>query len=74
MPLDATVLAALLQSCAPNVAPATMVAMIRVESEGDPFRIGVNSGSSLQRQPVNLAEAIATARGFSGAGPISTPG
>ena len=64
MPLDATVLAALLQSCAPNVAPATMVAMIRVESEGDPFRIGVNSDGSLQRHPVNMAEAIATARGL----------
>lgn len=62
MPLDATVLAALLQSCAANVAPATMTAIIQVESEGDPYRIGVNSGGSLQRQPANGADATATAR------------
>lgn len=64
MPLDATILGALLNSCAPNVAPATMVAIIQVESQGDPFRIGVNSGGALQRQPANRAEAIATARGL----------
>lgn len=64
MPLDATVLAALLHSCAPNVAPATMVAIIQVESEGDPHRIGVNSGAALERQPGNLADAVATARGL----------
>jgi hypothetical protein len=64
MALSGAVLATLLQSCAPNVAPSTMVAIIQVESEGDPFRIGVNSGASLQRQPANAAEAIATARGL----------
>lgn len=64
MALDATVLAALLQSCSPNVAPATMIAVIRVESEGEPFKIGVNSGATLQRQPTNAADAIATARGL----------
>lgn len=64
MALDATVLAALLQSCSPNVAPATMIAVIRVESEGEPFKIGVNSGATLQRQPTNATDAIATARGL----------
>lgn len=64
MPLDATVLAVLLQSCAANIAPATMMAIIQVESEGDPYRIGVNSGGSLQRQPANAADASATARGL----------
>jgi hypothetical protein len=62
MPLSTTVLAALLNSCAPNVAPATMTAIIQVESERDPYRIGVNSGGSLLRQPGNAADAIATAR------------
>lgn len=62
MPLSATVLAALLHSCAPNVAPATMSAIIQVESESDPFRIGVNSGGSLMRQPRQAADAVATAR------------
>ena len=62
MPLEAAVLVGLLQSCAPNVAPATMVAIIRVESEGDPHRIGVNFGASLRAQPTNRADAVATAR------------
>lgn len=62
MALDATVLAALLQTCAPNVAPATMVAIIQVESQGDPYRIGINSGAILRRQPTSSADAIATAR------------
>jgi len=62
MALSTTVLAALLNSCAPNVAPATMTAIIQVESERDPYRIGVNSGGSLLRQPGNAADAIATAR------------
>lgn len=64
MGLEGPVLAALLQACAPSVAPETMVAVIRVESEGDPFRIGVNSGGALRRQPGNAADAIATARGL----------
>lgn len=62
MPLDATVLAALLASCAPNVAPETMLAIIQVESEADPYRIGVNSGSTLRGQPVRMVDAVATAR------------
>jgi hypothetical protein len=64
MALDATVLAALLQTCAPNVAPATMVAIIQVESQGDPYRIGINSGATLRRQPVSAVDAVATARGL----------
>lgn len=64
MALDGAVLAALLQTCAPNVAPETMIAVIRVESRGDPFQIGINSGGYLRRQPTNAADAIATARGL----------
>lgn len=64
MVLDPAVLGVLLQSCAPSVAPATMLAIIQVESEADPYRIGVNSGSALSRQPTNSADAIATARGL----------
>lgn len=64
MALDATVLAALLQSCAPSVAPATMLAVIRVESQGDPFKIGINAGGRLRAQPTNAADAIATVRGL----------
>lgn len=68
MPIDGAILATLLQTCAPKVAPATMRAIIRVESEGDPYKIGVNSGSSLRRQPTNVADAIATARSLSARG------
>lgn len=64
MAMNAAVLGILLQSCAPNVAPPTMLAVVQVESEGDPYRIGVNSGASLSRQPSNAADAIATARGL----------
>lgn len=64
MGLDGAVLGALLQVCAPSVAPETMVAVIRVESQGDPFRIGVNSGGALRRQPDNAADASATAKGL----------
>ncbi len=64
MGLDGAVLAALLQACAPQVAPETMMAVIRVESAGDPFRIGVNKGGALRRQPGNAADAITTAKGL----------
>jgi len=53
-------LAALLLSCAPLVAPDTAHALIRVESSGNPFAIGV-VGGALVRQPTHLAEAVATA-------------
>jgi type IV secretion system protein VirB1 len=38
-----------------------MAAVVRVESSGNPFAIGV-VGASLERQPSNLDEAVATAR------------
>src|SRR3546814_12457957 len=64
MGLNGAVLAALLQACAPQVAPETMMAVIRVDSAGDPFRIGVNKGGALRRQPGNAPDAIATAKGL----------
>src|SRR3546814_14369781 len=64
MGLNGAVLAALLQACAPQVAPETMMAVIRVESAGDPFRIGVNKGGALRRQPGHAADANATAEGL----------
>ncbi|GMN04467.1 transglycosylase SLT domain-containing protein [Erythrobacter sp. MTPC3] len=68
MPIEGAILASLLQACAPNVAPATMNAIIQVESSGDPYRIGVNSGARLSRQPTNRADAIATVRGLQSRG------
>ncbi len=50
---------ALARSCAPNVAPATLRAMVTVESSFNPHAIGVVNGR-LARQPRNLPEAIST--------------
>lgn len=50
----------LAQQCAPAVAPQTMAAVVRVESSGNPYAIGV-VGGRLVRQPRTLEEAVATA-------------
>lgn len=60
----------LLQQCAPNVAPTTMLAIIKVESRGNPLAINVNGQKRLARQPASLNEAISWAdwlisRGYS---------
>ena len=60
-------LAALVLTCAPLVAHDTALALIEVESGGNPFAIGV-VGGALMRQPVNLAEAVATAAALDAAG------
>jgi type IV secretion system protein VirB1 len=58
MPADFIVLA---QQCAPQVAPATLAAIVRTESGFNPYAIGVVHGR-LVRQPQALGEAFATAR------------
>jgi type IV secretion system protein VirB1 len=58
---------ALTQQCAPAVAPATMAAIVRVESGFNPYAIGVVRGR-LERQPANLDEAIATTRALEAGG------
>jgi len=55
------------QQCAPAVAPATMAAVVQVESGFNPYAIGVVHGH-LQRQPANVDEAVATARALEAAG------
>ena len=52
---------ALAQQCAPSVAPQTLAAIVRTESGFNPHSIGVNGGARLVRQPVDKAEAVATA-------------
>jgi type IV secretion system protein VirB1 len=47
--------------CAPGVHPTTLRGVVRTESDENPFVIGV-VGGRLERQPRNLAEAVATAR------------
>lgn len=62
--LDFLVLA---QQCAPTVHPQTMAAVAHVESSFNPFAIGV-VGGRLERQPVNKAEAVMTAKALEDAG------
>lgn len=57
----------LLLACAPLVAPSTALALVRVESGGNPYAIGV-VGGHLVRQPRNLSEAQATAQALEQAG------
>lgn len=47
--------------CAPNVAPVTMMAIVKVESGGNPLAINVNGKQRLARQPRSLVEAVAWA-------------
>ena len=60
----------LILACAPQVAPSTMAAIVRVESGGKPYAINVNGARKLVRQPRNAEEATAWAdwlvnRGYS---------
>jgi type IV secretion system protein VirB1 len=57
----------LAQQCAPTVHYSTMAAVASVESGYNPYAIGVVKGQ-LVRQPVNKAEAIATAKMLEQAG------
>ena len=59
-----------LAECAPQVAPDTMSAIVRVESGGNPLALNVNGAQRLARQPKNRQEALGwaswlIARGYS---------
>lgn len=53
-------IALLAASCAPDIHPVTLTAIVRHESSGNPFAIGVNRGERLSRQPQTRAAAIRT--------------
>lgn len=55
VPLDLYTLA---RKCSPNVAPSTMVTLIKTESRGNPLAIGLN-GAKLKYQPKSESQAIA---------------
>ncbi|MEX4004153.1 lytic transglycosylase domain-containing protein [Paraburkholderia sp. EG285A] len=57
----------LAQECAPTVHPSTLQAVVRTESSFNPYAIGV-VGFHLERQPRNLAEAVATAKALDAQG------
>ncbi|MCF3642941.1 transglycosylase SLT domain-containing protein [Rhizobium sp. TRM95111] len=60
-------LMALVEQCAPTVAPQTMAAVVQVESSFNPYAIGV-VGGRLARQPKSLDEAVATAQSLEAQG------
>lgn len=51
----------IIAQCAPNVAPVTMMAIVKVESGGNPLAINVNGKQRLARQPRSFIEAVAWA-------------
>lgn len=53
-----------IQQYAPNVAPQTIAAIIRVESGGNQFAVGVNCPSARRIHPKSASEAVARARYF----------
>lgn len=59
IPLDGS-LAALVQRCAPQVHVQTVFAIVAVESNFNPWAIGV-VGGRLERQPTDRRQALATA-------------
>lgn len=59
--------ALLAQECAPTVAPQTLAAIVSVESDLNPYAIGVVDGY-LPRQPESYEEAVATAHALSASG------
>ncbi|HEY8710083.1 MAG TPA: lytic transglycosylase domain-containing protein [Burkholderiaceae bacterium] len=59
--MDAATFIALTTLCAPLVHPSTAQAIVSTESSFNPHAIGVVAGS-LERQPRNLEEALATAQ------------
>lgn len=62
MPLDLATLIALAPSCAPAVAPATLLAVAKVESGFDPLVIGVNGHSPRRLSFSDPAKAAQAAR------------
>jgi type IV secretion system protein VirB1 len=67
MMLHAVVLSALIARCAPHVPPATMAAIVAVESGGDPLAIGDNT-TRRSYQPPDRATAEALAHRLIAAG------
>ena len=65
--MDAATFLSLVLACAPQVHSDTARALVQVESNFNPWAIGV-VGGVLERQPRTQAEALATARSLQAAG------
>lgn len=53
---------ALVTECAPWVAPQTMAAIVKTESQFNPLAININGKAKLERQPSTKEEAVVTAK------------
>lgn len=53
-----------IEQCAPAMNRALMTALVRRESNGNPFAIGMDGTGPYVAQPKTLAEAVATAEGL----------
>lgn len=58
----------LMMTCAPQVAPQTIQAIIQVESGGNPLAIGINGPVQLSRRPVDASDAARLVRFYIKAG------
>lgn len=67
MPIGADALTALLIACAPAVHPTTGAAVVRHESGGELWALGINGGK-VRPQPKTAAQAAAAARIWIGQG------
>jgi type IV secretion system protein VirB1 len=61
MPLPLIDMQHLAATCAPSVAPQTLLSVAKVESGFDPLAIGVNGPRPMRLHPHNREEAVATA-------------
>jgi type IV secretion system protein VirB1 len=66
MSLSLEALTALVVACAPMVALETGIKVVRHESRGNPFAIGVNGPYVVRPQPTTKAQAVATATALLG--------
>lgn len=62
MPLPAAVIMGLAAQCAPNVAPATIAAIVQTESQGFELAIGVNGLGRKLVPATSVSQAVETAR------------
>ena len=53
---------AMVAECSPNMHPVLVQAIVKTESNYNPFAIGVNRGNRLTRQPKSFSEAVLTAK------------
>ena len=52
----------MIQEYAPNVAPQTIAAIVKVESGGNQYAVGVNGPVKKRTLPKSISEAVAEAR------------